>query len=343
MTSPSALLRQFYVGAAMAFAVAGCSHVVGSSPLPNEQPSRAIPAEQGSDTRAISSTGHLYVLDSVLNEVFEFPIHNGTVSTKPDNVLRVTVPPSKDSEIANFEVDGTGSVYAMVDTINPGQETSYIFTYAPGARGNAVPIRTLTIPSFGNGFTIDSHANVYYFDDPDGIYAIYAAGASGSDSPIFTTTGLNAMDEGVVVGSTLYAAYAFTAYVYANAQTAPTLTKQFCRKYPRGVERLTHQIAVDPSGDRLFAATSLIQGAINVFPMGKSSCPVIAAQIKVGGPALIHPFWPIGVAYDPPNTIFASDVANDAVYQVTAQATMQSPMVTLSGLFKDPTTLAVGP
>ena len=89
--------------------------------------------------------------------------------------------------------DAAGNVY--VSNYNWTNVTFSITVYAPGAHGNAAPIRTITGNNTGlngaAGIALDQASNLYVANSGSSAITVYAAGASGNATPTRIIQGSN--------------------------------------------------------------------------------------------------------------------------------------------------------
>jgi hypothetical protein len=165
---------------------------------------------------------HAYIGDGGAGAVFRYPVVNGRLAAQPDSALT-----GLDYQAGAVGIDGT--IY-----VNGGKTPSAIAVYAPGASGNAKPIRTLETPtgSAVNGqMAVDSsgylYVPVYRGPHRSQETVVYAPDAGGRARPVARV--LQNAPSGMAVDETgnLYIANDNLS-VYANPRTKPQLIRSIC-------------------------------------------------------------------------------------------------------------------
>jgi hypothetical protein len=197
--------------------------------------------------------GHAYV-GNVSGALERYPIVNGVVSSKADSILFVS-----NYGLSAIAPDGT----AYVTTFTGWQ----VAVYAPGASGNAQPIRTLNLGAHAGALTVDPFGYLYVVIYPvPGKIDMFAPGAAGNASPVSTIA--NEAPGAMAVGAdgNLYMSSYQGVHVYATPLTQPVLTRSMC------VAELVGNLALSTKGMYLTASDHGV-GEIEAFKRTANGCP----------------------------------------------------------------------
>jgi hypothetical protein len=166
---------------------------------------------------------HAYIGDSAAEAVFRYPVVNGRLAAQPDSELT-----GLDYQTSVVGVDGT--IY-----VNESKLPFDVAVYAPGASGNAKPIRILETPSGSvvNGhMAVDSSGYLYvplYRGHRSQEIVVYAPGARGRAHPVAMIHQDAPYAMAVDETGNLYIVNDNLS-VYANPRTKPQLTRTVCLK-----------------------------------------------------------------------------------------------------------------
>jgi|SRR5579884_508778 len=225
--------------------IASCGHVVsGMTPNSNE-PLSVLPQAFPNSVvpRIYVASGCSGCFPSIGPAVLAYP---GSASGNIAPAIKIAGSNTALGITRDVAFDSTGNLYVNTDYCSGGScQRSCILTYAPGANGNAKPIRKICGSNTGLincdtfGLAIDRNNNIYVskhtFGSPpfDKIYE-FRAGASGNVAPIRRLVGSSTGLDGtfgiaVDAAGRLYAAngYSGTITIYAagaSGNTAPIRT-----------------------------------------------------------------------------------------------------------------------
>lgn len=193
MAGPRGALRAAIVSLAGAFA-AGCGgvgNVTGGS-----QPTASL--SRVPSAPAARSVHHLYVAQGFYSTsaVLRFPLHpDGLPSKKPDGKLKLDFPFP-----GSIAVGPDGGLYVSSAGNGSGcrKKSCFVDIFAPGASGNAKPIRVLYVPQTPVFLAVDQRGYLDVSTHPGWqrpVTNVYDPGAKGNDAPIheIATPGLNAL------------------------------------------------------------------------------------------------------------------------------------------------------
>lgn len=130
---------------------------------------------------SIDASGNLYVANGWTGTIDVFNgIQNG--SPAPARVINYV-------QAADAIADAQGYLYASSVSSNK------IWVFAPGASGNAAPVRTITGPDTGLAqpfqITFDAQGNLYVANQGNSSVTVYAHDANGDAAPLRTIAGAN--------------------------------------------------------------------------------------------------------------------------------------------------------
>ena len=329
--------------------------LASSTGLPNETPIDTI---SGSDTGLISpygialdsTTGKIYVADALATSVFVYPALGKSVGL-PDEVPLVTITGSKTglSYPQGIALDSSGKIYVA--------DTSSVFVYPAGSKGNAVPssatISTTMTTGLGwpQGIALDSTGKIYVADDGPGASGpgsvfVYPAGSKANAAPTASISGTNtglSYPQGVALDSSsnIYVADegAVSVFVYSagsNGNVAPTTTISGSNTEldtPEGiVVDSSLNIYVADDGDGSCDGTE----SVYVYPVGSNGNAGPSATISGGNTGLCYPY---GIALDSSGNIYVADEGAASVFVYPPLASLPSqpnypnvtPIATISG------------
>ena len=329
--------------------------LASSTGLPNETPIDTI---SGSDTGLISpygialdsTTGKIYVADALATSVFVYPALGKSVGL-PDEIPLVTITGSKTglSYPQGIALDSSGKIYVA--------DTSSVFVYPAGSKGNAVPssatISTTMTTGLGwpQGIALDSTGKIYVADDGPGASGpgsvfVYPAGSKANAAPTASISGTNtglSYPQGVALDSSsnIYVADegAVSVFVYSagsNGNVAPTTTISGSNTEldtPEGiVVDSSLNIYVADDGDGSCDGTE----SVYVYPVGSNGNAGPSATISGGNTGLCYPY---GIALDSSGNIYVADEGAASVFVYPPLVSLPSqpnypnvtPIATISG------------
>jgi hypothetical protein len=183
----------------------------------------ALPPPAAPIPHRAASTIHAYVGDDFADSVFRYPLVNGTLAGQPDSSITGLV------HYMSSTVYGDGSVYVL--TAYAGGPT-VVSVYAPGATGNATPIRTLSIGlALAWIIVLDAQGYLYvggaHIDGTE--YAlVYAPGAGGGDPPVASVQAVWDVS-GLAIDKAGNLIIDWNgAQVYANPTSNPVMIRRIC-------------------------------------------------------------------------------------------------------------------
>jgi sugar lactone lactonase YvrE len=215
-------------------------------------------------------------------------------------------------------------------------DSTHIAVYAPGATGNAPPLRVITGPNTGlgaAGIAVDAADQLYVANQLLNSITLYAPGATGNASPTATiagsNTGLNRpTDIALGPASQLYVANALgnSITTYAPGATGNATPVTTIAGSNTGLNQ-PQGIAIDALG-RLYVANQL-GNAITVYAPGVSGNAAPAATISGGNTGLSSP---AGIAFDAAGRLYVADRASNSITVYAAGATGNaSPVAAIAG------------
>jgi hypothetical protein len=295
-----ACFRWFAAGA-LVTAGLSCSGPAGRPVVP---PSQTVSAPH---VAPASATKHLYVIVTTSTQfVAEYPVRNGIPDSTPDRtVLGFTAPNA-------LIVDSAGHLFVL--------DLKTIKEFAPGANGNARPIREIDVPSFLNIDTLAVDKNGYVYVGQKGHVYVYAPGAHGHARPVAVIkpvgypSGLATDSSGdlYALGSTeeqdpSQLSYQMHTSVYSAAPQLQRI-RTFC-SYEEGHSGIDYGIALDGANHAFTTHTYFINsypsGEIDIFPADANTCPRGASgRITTANPTLREPVY---LAVDAPY-LYVADV-----------------------------------
>ncbi|MBV9233547.1 MAG: hypothetical protein JO030_05840 [Candidatus Eremiobacteraeota bacterium] len=308
---------------ALAYAaiLTACSQSAGNRVLPSGM---AGPAQR-------SATGHLYLIVTMGSSRFvpEYPIVNGIPQATPDRTVTGFFAP------VALTVDDAGHLYVL--------DHLTIKEFAPGANGNARPIRTIHVPNFLNIGTLLVDSNGYVYVGQAGHIHVYAPGAHGRAKPyaIVKPRGypsglaIDGSRELYVLGTTqeMDPYRVFTTHVSVY-DPPPTLkrVRHFCG-YEERSSGIDFGIGLDGRGNAFSTHTYFINssphGEVQVYRANDDRCPTRTSRvIETTNPALVEPVY-IKVAYP---YLYVCDVAygyGGVVFTLKTTGSPQTPLSTL--------------
>lgn len=243
--------------------VAGCA---GSGAVgPQAVPVAARAATSRNGAPAVNVTpGHLYVVDLFGNTVYRFRLNNGIPSGTPQNAITGLSGPN------SVVVGPDGDLYVS--------DRQGVKVFAPGASGNALPLRIVPA-TYVARLAVDASGYLYAgaWGAPP-LIAVYAPGAGGVDQPIQTIVApgqeSRVPDLGIALDAQgdLYASVdsgpstAPSIVVYANPTSNPVVIRQPC-----AAQRFAYfeSLAIGP-GAHLYASRG---NSVSVFKDTVDACP----------------------------------------------------------------------
>ena len=329
--------------------------LASSTGLLNETPTATI---SGSDTGLISpygialdsTTGKIYVADALATSVFVYPALGQSVGL-PNEVPLATISGTNTglSYPQGIALDSSDDIYVA--------DTSSVFVYPAGSKGNAVPssatISTTMTTGLGwpQGIALDSTGKIYVADDGPGASGpgsvfVYPAGSKANAAPTATISGTNtglSYPQGIALDSTgkIYVADegAVSVFVYSagsNGNVAPTTTISGSNTEldtPEGiVVDSSLNIYVADDGDGSCDGTE----SVYVYPVGSNGNAGPSATISGGNTGLCYPY---GIALDSSGNIYVADEGAASVFVYPPLASLPSqpnypnvtPIATISG------------
>ena len=193
MSGPRRALRAALVSLGSAFSAgcAGIGNVPGGTPL-------AVPAIREAPPVAVQNAHYLYAAQGFYSSsaVYRYRLHaDGLPSKKPDGVLKLNFPFP-----GSIAVGPNGDLYVSSSGGGSGcgQTLCFVAVFAPGALGNAKPIRVLYVPQTPVFLAVDQRGYLDVSTHPGWrrpVANVYRPGAQGNDSPIheIAVPGLNAL------------------------------------------------------------------------------------------------------------------------------------------------------
>ena len=329
-----------------ALAISGCTGnssnlLGGSAALTPGQPLN--PAHLGSRFHI----GHLYVADGYRTrnrfKVYEFPLVNGIVSSKPDAVLNVATPHGSSKQLLSLAIDPSGNLAVLLDAVAEPVANGQLDIYPPGATGDAPPSSVLLSGScseFGGSVAFDAASNIYIGGGKCGSgvgYSVYAAGATGHASPIAYLPMPDGINWLSLSGPLLYLWTGYSIVAYKSPLSDPIAIHSWCLPTPPRGARFYWQFngpfVIDAASARLFVPqTTYKNSRIGIYPLNKSRCPVVtnkAARVAVSETT----FVPSYLAFHN-NYLFVGGTAGGAsvTYQIKSRSGPQTPVATLHRL-----------
>jgi hypothetical protein len=148
-------------------------------------PALAIAATHRASYAAPLRFGHLYLAQGadIVGRVYRYPLRaDGFPSKNPDGVLNLPF-----RYPGGIAIGPDGDLYVSSSGTANGcknESKCFVEVFAPGASGNAVPIRILYVPAQPQYIAVDQdgYLDVSVLRGP-GVY-VYAPGASGNDRPV---------------------------------------------------------------------------------------------------------------------------------------------------------------
>jgi 6-phosphogluconolactonase (cycloisomerase 2 family) len=216
-------------------------------------------------------------------------------------------------------------------------DSTHVAVYAPGATGNATPLRVITGPNTGlggaTGIALDATGRLYVANQLGNTITLYPPGATGNASPTATIAGSNTGLNGpadIVLGAAgqLYAANAFgnSVTVYAPGATGNAAPATMIAGSNTGLNR-PQGIALDALR-RLYVANQL-GNTITVYAPGMSGNAPPVVTITGGNTGLSSPE---GIAFDAAGRLFVANRASNSITIYAAGATGNaSPVATIAG------------
>jgi hypothetical protein len=209
---------------------------------------------------------------------------------------------------------GASTVYVMQQNPNQYATSNYttVLSYPAGGNGALTPTTTLTPPSTFIGICVgsDSSGQLYLggYDNYAGDeILVYAAGASGSATPVRTInmSGYAGDPTGITVDSSglLYVATDNDQLlVYsATASGAATATQTIAGYLANASQTVPYEIAVDASGNIYVSTATASGGLIAEFAKGATGNATPTRTITVSG----YAFY--GLAFDSSGNLYASE------------------------------------
>lgn len=306
----------FFVVAALG---AACSPLGGQGSVP--------PAGTPPGSQAVSAQRHLYVIVTTKRRfVAVYPIRDGVPESTPDRTVLGLHAPNA------IAVDNVGDLFVL--------DLKTLKEFAPGASGNARPIREIDLTSFLNIDTLAIDARGYLYVGQSRRVYVFAPGAHGRATPI-----ARIRPAGYPAGFTIGEADDF--YSLGNTQTydpyltfqthvsiysaAPKLrrVRAFCT-YELPQSGIDYGVALDGRGSTFTAHTYFVnsypQGEIDVFPPGADRCPMRpGSKITTTNPTLREPVY---LAIDGPY-LYVGDVfygGGGVVFALRTTGTQQTPL-----------------
>ncbi|HZY96986.1 MAG TPA: hypothetical protein VFE35_07780 [Candidatus Cybelea sp.] len=320
-----ACFRWIAAGALVTAGVA-CSMPAGPPLVPPSQ-TEAVPRV----APARGATKHLYVIVTTSTQfVAEYPIRHGIPDSTPDRTVSGFTAPNA------LTVDSTGHLFVL--------DLKTIKEFAPGANGNAKPIREIRVPSFLNIDTLAVDKNGYAYVGQKGHVYVYAPGAHGRAKPVAVIkpddypSGLAIDSSGdlYALGSTeeqdpSQLSYQMHASVYSAAPQLQRI-RAFC-SYEEGHSGIDYGVALDGANHAFTTHTYFINsypsGEIDIFPADAHTCPRGASgTITTTNPTLREPVY---LAVDAPY-LYVADVFygyGGAVFTLRTSGSPQQPLSVL--------------
>lgn len=264
-------------------------------------------------TQVPLESGKIVVALSNQSVVVTFPA-NGNGNIRPLSVLSG----SKTGLLypGGLHAGADGKLYVIVySCANSNCRHDAVNVYAPGAKGDAAPVRQIVGDKTGlydaNAITLDSQGNMYVANGSS--ITVYAASATGNEPPLRRISGSKtglAVPEGLAVSSSgvLFVANeysnAITAYAagaHGNAPPIATIQGTATKLHgPWGValDKRGHIYAVSGLGGRKHVGWNVVEFAANAN--GNQS-----PMREIKGPAtLLH--FPVSIAVDAEDKIYVS-------------------------------------
>jgi hypothetical protein len=214
--------------------------------------------------RGPSAPGHLYVVDLFGSTVYRFRLQNGIPSSSPENTITGLANPN------SLAVGPDGDLYIS--------DRNGVKVFAPGASGNALPLRVLPA-NYVARIAVDASGYLYAgVSGTPPLIAVYAPGAGGVDQPIQTIVAQGqesrVPDLGLATDAQgdLYASVdpgssrAPSIAVYGTPTTNPTIVREPCAPE---LFQYFGSLAIG-SGSHLYAARG---NGVSVFRDTVSACP----------------------------------------------------------------------
>lgn len=314
-----------------AAAIAGLSSC-GAASAVTSQPT--VTQQSRSHTRrATSPCPCLYIANDEGNSVTAYP-SGATGNSAP--VLDLSGGMTNLSEPRGIAVDGSGNIYAT----NPG--TPSVTVYAAGATGNVAPTAQIRGGNTGLSSPIGiavnpANGDIYVANLGSNSITVYAAGSNGNVSPSATISGPDtriafwggeaqnlASDAGGNIYVTSYYDDASIVNVFAagsNGDAAPiqTIDGSKTKLY------LPRSLAVDSIGNIYVGNGDKI---VTVYPATANGNVRPTREIKGGATMEL----PLGIAVDPNDDIFVSNVDKKEIASYSGGATGKaSPAYVIKG------------
>jgi sugar lactone lactonase YvrE len=269
----------FALGFTAAAALSACSEGGSSAPAQPLVPaaashvSYAAPAGPLKPAKKQRAPGHLYVSDFGSSSILEFATAKGKPAGSPSNSITGLNGP------ISIAFDTAGNLYES----DLGSGTIQVF--APGASGNATPLRTLNSPG-GYAIAVDANGYLYVDSGFSDVY-VYAPGASGNAAPSFDINDLSsATSLAVAPNGDLYIADwgVNGALVYSTPETNPTLAGEFVDaslEGPIGIAFDEGEMYVVDSGNSAVKAYSTFIGPVTPDRVITSKNPSLQSPTDV--------------------------------------------------------------
>lgn len=290
--------------------------------VPSESPlldTSSRPAGGASQSRVVKYTiGHVYVGDYG-GAVFRYPLVNGKMAAQPDSSIT-----SMGGGSGTVAVEGDGTVFAY------DYSARQINVYAPGAQGNAKPIRTLNVLHFPPyNIEVDAAGYLYVATgpfQPTGIF-IFAPSAGGNAQPVAS---ISQYTSNLAVDNATGYLYAVslngTLSVFATPTTNPTLIRQTCLP--------NRSIGIALGTQAVYTSVAHLNDKRNyivVLPRKADGCPAPPHGLIYTSPALRNPVSESFLA----NSLFVADTgfgSSASILQLDARELgKQTPLNVVSG------------
>jgi hypothetical protein len=252
---------------------------------------------------ALDNDRYLYVGNAATSTITVYP-PDASGDTPPVRVIqgdatRLGVPDG-------VALDSAGNLYVLNTGGVPQNRT--ITVYAPGANGNAAPIRVIggiEVESGNlNGIAIDALDYLYVAEDLPGTISVYAPGAGGNPAPVRRITGPNTTLSTVSAldfdaAGYLYVANGNSVVVFDSGADGNATPVRIIAGNHTGISE-DFALAVDPAGLVYVgnAQPTLVNGHVNVFAPGANGnvAPIrVITSFSAGVPV-------VGMAVDKPRT-----------------------------------------